>query len=300
VSTRPLVTIGLPTYNGARFLSETLESLLAQDLADFELVISDNGSTDDTERICRQAVASDRRVRYERSASNRGAAWNYNNVLALARGRYFKWAADDDLCLPSFVSSCVDVLERSPTAVVAWPQTTLIDENGSVNGDQDDHALDLRDADPVDRLAGLLSHRVEWHPVFGLIRTDVLRQTEGIGAFVLADVALLAELVLRGQFHQVPERLFLRRYHDQRSLVANPSFEEHLAWYDPNRAKRRAVLPNARLVQELLRRVRAAPLRPAQRLRADYVVVRRWGAPHWRQIGGEVKRALPVVGRRFT
>jgi glycosyltransferase involved in cell wall biosynthesis len=300
VSARPLVTIGLPTYNGARFLGETLESLLAQDLADLELVISDNGSTDDTERICRQAAAGDRRVRYERSPTNRGAAWNYNNVLARARGRYFKWAADDDLCLPSFVSSCVDVLERSPAAVIAWPQTTLIDETGSVIGDQDDHALDLRDADPVARLADLLSHRIEWHPVFGLIRTDVLRQTEGIGAFVLADVALLAELALRGQFHQVPQRLFLRRYHDERSLVANPSFEAHLAWYDPSGARGRAVLPNAHLVRQLLRRVRSAPLRPAQRLRADYVVLRCWGAPHWRQIGGEVKRALPVVGRCFT
>jgi glycosyltransferase involved in cell wall biosynthesis len=295
----PLVTIGLPTYNGARFLGETLDSLLAQDFRDFELVISDNGSTDDTERICRDVAARDARVRYERVDVNRGAAWNYNEVLRLARGRYFKWAADDDLCLPSFLAKCVHELERSPEAVVAWPQTTLIDEHGATIGDQDDDALDLRDPDPVVRLAGLLSHRVEWHPVFGLIRTDVLRQTEGIGAFVLADVALLAELVLRGEFHQVPQRLFLRRYHDKRSLVANPSFEAHLAWYDPT-TRRQAVLPNAHLVRELLRRVRSAPLATRQRWGGEYAVLRRWGAPHWRQIGGEVKRALPVIGRRWA
>lgn len=296
---RPFVTIGLPTYNGARFLRETLDSLFAQEVDDFELVISDNGSSDQTESICR-SYARDPRVRYERSPENRGAAWNYNQVLALARGRYFKWAADDDLCQPTFLSRCVEAIEGSPSTVLAWPQTILIDESGEQIGELEDSNLELHSGDPVARLEQVLRNRVEWHPVFGVIRVDVLRRTAGIGAFVLADVALLAELAMLGEFRQVPEPLFLRRYHEGRSLVANPSFQAHAAWYDPSKARQRRVLPNANLVRELLRRTARAPLSPRDRTRASSAVMRYWAAPHWRHIGGEIKRALPVVGRRWA
>jgi glycosyltransferase involved in cell wall biosynthesis len=293
-SSGPLVSIGLPTYNGAKFLHDTLDSLLTQDLDDFELVISDNGSTDETEAICRE-VSQDPRVQYERSPMNRGAAWNYNQVLARARGRYFKWAADDDLCEPSFLSRCVGELDASPRAVIAWPRTILIDDAGNELDRPDDSNLDLRHTDPVARLSRLLDNRFEWHPVFGVIRTDVLKHTAGIGAFVLADAALLAELALVGEFHQVPEPLFLRRYHEGRSLMANASFRAHAAWYDPSNSRRRAVLPNAHLVRELLHRTRTADLPTRDRARASLAVLRHWGLPHWRHIGGEVKRALPFT-----
>jgi glycosyltransferase involved in cell wall biosynthesis len=297
LSATPLVTIGVPTYNGGRFLEATLESLLAQTVDDIEIVISDNGSTDDTEAICRRYAARPE-VRYERSSTNRGAAWNYNRVLEVARGELFKWAADDDLCEPEFVEACVAELDRAPEAVLAWPRTRLVDEDDRPIGEFDDSDLDLREADPIARLAQVLDHRIEWHPVFGVIRSSALRRTAGIGAFVYADIALLAELALLGEFHQVPGELFVRRYHDGRSLVANPSFEEHAAWYDPARSTRRAAFPNTRLVRELLRRTATADLSAAERLQASGVVIRHWAAPHWRHIGGEVKRTIPVLGQR--
>jgi glycosyltransferase involved in cell wall biosynthesis len=292
----------MPTYNGARYLQAAIDSILGQDHADLELVISDNGSTDGTEAIARAAAAGDPRVRYDRVETNRGAGWNYNRVLALARGPYFKWAADDDVCEPTFLRRCLDELEAWPEAVLAFPRTLLIDADGRPAGELDDDDLDLRDPDPVDRLARLLRHRVEWHPVFGVIRTGPLRRTAGIGAFPLADVALLAELAVLGRFHQVPERLFLRRYHDRRSVVANPSFRAHAAWYRPDRPAGRPVLPHARLVRELLARAARAPLPPPDRARAAAAVLRWWAGPHWRHIGGEVKVALreslPSSGQR--
>jgi glycosyltransferase involved in cell wall biosynthesis len=291
VTDGPIVTIGLPTYNGERYLEETLESLVTQELDDVEIVISDNGSTDATESIGRAFAFRYPTIRYERVAENRGAAWNYNRVLALARGRYFKWAADDDVCEPSFLRRCVEVLDAVPEVVLAFPRTLLIDGHGGEIGPLDDDDLDLGAEDPVERLSQLLRHRVEWHPVFGLVRTDALRQTRGIGAFVLADVAVLAELAMRGRFHQVPERLFLRRYHDQRSIAANPSFEAHAAWYDPNRS-RRGVWPQARLVRELLVRTREAPLTSTDKVRAAAAVLRWWALPNWRLIGGEAKLAV--------
>jgi glycosyltransferase involved in cell wall biosynthesis len=290
VTRPPLVSLGLPTYNGARYLAETLDSLLTQDLEDFELIISDNGSTDATEEICRQVAGRDPRVRYERSAENRGAGWNYGHVLELAQGRYFKWAADDDICLPTFLRRCVELLDDEQ-AVLAWPRTLLIDAAGAAMGELDDDGLEGREADPIARLDRLLRNRMEWHPVFGVIRTPVLRQTRGIGSFVMADVALLAELSLRGQFHQVPERLFHRRYHERRSIAANPSFRAHAAWYQPDR-RNRPVLPNVRLVRELLVRAAEAPLSKRDRARATVAVMRDWAIPHWRHIGGEGKIAL--------
>jgi hypothetical protein len=295
-----LVSIGLPVYNGERYIGETLTLLLSQDHQELELVVSDNGSTDETEEICRAAAAGDPRVRYHREPVNRGAAYNYNRVLGLARGELFKWAAADDLCAPSFVRRCVEALVGAGDEVVlAYPRSLLIDGAGSVVGPLDDDDLHLTQRSPWHRLDHLLQHRVEWHPVFGVIRTAVLRTTRGIGAFPSADIAVLAELCLRGRFAQVPERLFLRRYHDQRSIVAGPSFAEQAAWYDP-RHSGRGVMPQARLVRELHGAVRRSPLDPADAAMAHAVVLRRWGVPHARDIAGELRMTAGDELRRAT
>src|SRR5688572_28337892 len=94
----PLVSIGLPVYNGERFLSEALDSLLGQTLADFELIVSDNASTDRTAEICLAYAARDARVRYVRQQTNIGAIRNWNFVARQARGQYFKWASANDFC----------------------------------------------------------------------------------------------------------------------------------------------------------------------------------------------------------
>ena len=115
----PRVTIGLPVYNGQNYLVETLESLLAQTYTDFELVISDNASTDRTEAICRQYAAGDARIRYYRNDENIGASANYNRAFELGRGEYFKWAAHDDLLAPTYLERCVEVLDANPDVVLA-------------------------------------------------------------------------------------------------------------------------------------------------------------------------------------
>jgi len=292
----PIVSVGVPVYNGEPFLDETLRSLLDQDLVDIEVVVSDNGSTDRTQEICRRLAAGDPRLRYSRSEVNRGAAWNYNHVLDLAVSPLFKWAAADDICTPSFLSQCVGALkEGGDGTVIAFPQTTLIDESGREIGPLDDEDLVLTSGSAVERLDVLLRHRIEWHPVFGVMRTAVLRETRAIGSFPLADVALLAEMALRGRFRQVPGRLFLRRYHEGRSIAAGPSFLQQVAWYDPRRRSRFA-MPQTRLTYELLGAVARAPLSPGDRLRGAAAVLRRWTLPHWRHIGGEAKLVLRNAG----
>src|ERR1700726_3052082 len=126
----PLVSIGIPVFNAQRYLREALDSLIAQDYENIELVISENASTDGTAAICREYAARDPRVRYERAEMNQGAVWNFNRVYSLARGTYFMWAAFDDLRAPSYVRRCVERLEAQPSAVLCCTDVRLIDEAG--------------------------------------------------------------------------------------------------------------------------------------------------------------------------
>ena len=114
----PKVSIGLPVYNGEPFLSETIDAILAQTFKDFELIICDNASTDDTERICRRYAARDKRISYYRQHHNIGAAGNFNRVFNLSSGEYFKWAAHDDLIAPEYLARCVEILERDRSVVL--------------------------------------------------------------------------------------------------------------------------------------------------------------------------------------
>ena len=115
--TTPRVTIGLPVFNGERFLRESVESVLGQDFGDLELLVADNASTDATLDIVHEFAAADRRVRVLRSDRNRGAAWNYNRLVGEARGELFRWHAHDDVLLPAAVQRCVTALDADPGAV---------------------------------------------------------------------------------------------------------------------------------------------------------------------------------------
>jgi glycosyltransferase involved in cell wall biosynthesis len=287
-----LVTIGLPVFNGGPFVEEALRSILTQDHDQLEVLIADNASTDDTLERCREVAAGDHRVRVLTSSRNRGAAWNYNRLLEQATGHYFKWAAADDVCAPSFVSSCVEVLEdEGPGTVIAFPQSELIDETGAVLGSVDDSHLALRDAAPHRRLDPLLRNRFEWHPVFGVMPTALARSTMGIGAYVLADVVFLVEMALLGRFAQVPETLFLRRYHPERPLVAQPRFKDQAAWFDTD-AGRGASFPQVNAATEILRAIGRGPLPVAEKARCTVTAMRAYILPHWRHMGGEAKLAV--------
>jgi glycosyltransferase involved in cell wall biosynthesis len=177
VSNAPVVSIGLPVYNGARFLAASLDSLLAQTFVDFELVISDNASTDETEEICRAYSAGDPRIRYLRQETNRGAAWNYNSLVGAAAGRYFKWATHDDVHAPTYVERCLEALrEGGDRVALAYPRTRIIDEHGEFLRDYID-GLDARQSTPHERLRSLVAHLDMGNPMFGLTQRSTLQRT---------------------------------------------------------------------------------------------------------------------------
>jgi glycosyltransferase involved in cell wall biosynthesis len=219
----PRVSIGLPVYNGERFIRHAIQSLLDQTFGDFELLIADNASTDGTAEICREFVERDRRVRYRRNARNLGAGPNYNLVFAWARGRYFKWAAHDDVCAPTFIEQCVDVLDRDASVVLCHPSTSIIDEDGAVVAHCHER-FHLMEPGPADRLLGCF-RAGSWvfHPIFGVTRRAALASTSLIGTYNGSDFVLLAHLALAGKCHQLSERLFLRREHPARCGRMSPA-----------------------------------------------------------------------------
>src|SRR5215470_10109303 len=128
----PRLSVGLPVYNGEAYLAESLDALLGQTYEDFELIISDNASTDGTADISQGYVKQDARVRYYRQPRNVGLAPNHNFVVEQARGELFKWASNDDLYARDLLERCVDALDKQPEVVLAHSWTAMIDSSGAV------------------------------------------------------------------------------------------------------------------------------------------------------------------------
>jgi glycosyltransferase involved in cell wall biosynthesis len=271
----PRVSIGLPVFNGGRYLRPALDALLAQTFRDFELVIVDNASTDETEAICRHHAARDQRIRYERNPRNIGASGSFNRSLALATADLFKWAAYDDLCSPQFLERCVAVLDAEPETILAYPRTVLIDEAGDEIGPYAD-GMDLRQASPVARYQAYhdrFRRMALANLLYGVVRTDVLRATPGVARYANADIVLVGELALRGRFHEVPEPLFRRRFHPQMTIRAFPSVQGRSAYLDPQDARREGH-PYLRMAREHLASVHRVPMSRLDRLRCDLLVAR--------------------------
>jgi glycosyltransferase involved in cell wall biosynthesis len=225
----------MPVYNGERFIEEAISSILDQTYRDFELIISDNASTDKTQQICEYYCQKDPRIKYYRNKKNLGAAWNYNNVYKLSIGKYFKWAAHDDVCAPTFIEKCVKELDKNESVVLCYPKTLIIDENSNVIK-KDSKSLHLIWGRPNKRFKNyLLNTGGECNAVFGLIRSNALRKTLLIKDYVGADAILLGNLALLGKLYEAKEDLFYRRDHPGTSIRANPEASMVVQWYDPNK-----------------------------------------------------------------
>ncbi len=271
----PLVSIGLPVYNGERFLKEALDSLLTQTYEDFELIISDNASTDGTESICRAYMEQDRRIRYFRNAKNIGAAKNFNRVFELSDGKYFKWHSADDLCAPYLVEKCKGVLDEHPEVILCHPKTTLIDAHGNVIRQYDDD-LDLRFARTKERFRQLNMRLGLCNAHYGLLRSRLLRKTSLLGDYIESDVVFFAELTLYGQFFEIPEYLFFRRFHSQASSSIT-SIEKLQEFYNPE-SKGKFLLREWKHLFEHLRSIKRAPLDFTEKIDLAVEVMRmaRW------------------------
>ena len=286
----PRVSIGLPVYNAEDFLEEAVDSLLAQTFTDFELIISDNASTDRTEEICHRYAARDQRLRYYRNAENMGGAWNFNRVVELARGEYFRWAAHDDVAAPALIQRCVEVLDQKPDVIMAYPEAVDIDENGEFYAKHED---DLHEDDPrpYHRFRYMISLDHACVIMFGVVRTEVLRRTPMIQGFLGADRVFLSELCLLGTFYEVPEELFFRREHAGRSQRAYRDPSERIGWFDPKKRGMKTY-PLWKITLEYIRVIGRVKLSLRDKL-GCYFQVLRWFKWYWKTLLRELRRVFP-------
>lgn len=222
----------MPVFNAERFVEKSIGSLIEQTYDDFELVISDNASTDGTAEICRDYAGRDRRITYIRNEQNIGGPRNFSRVFERCRGEYHKWSTADDYYHPTMLEKCVEVLDRSPDVVLCYPKTTLIDETGELISQYEDN-LHLQDPSPSSRFMQLLDTIGLCNAHLGVIRRQSLRRTALIGDQLQSDVHLLAELTLYGRFYLIPEFLFFRRFHPKSSSWNRSSSQHQLQYYDP-------------------------------------------------------------------
>jgi glycosyltransferase involved in cell wall biosynthesis len=286
----PRVSIGLAVYNGERYLEEALNAFLKQTFTDFELIISDNASTDRTEEICRSHAAKDSRIRYYRSPRNMGVAYNYNRSVELARAEYFRWATYDDLVAPTLLERCVDILDRHPDVVLAYPKTFNIDEHGNISGEYEDNFAFL-DPKPHHRYRDLMIAVRNYlcNAEYGLMRRDALRKTAMEADYHSADRVLLSELVLHGKFYEIPERLYFHRLHPNISLQEGMSLAQLAAWFNPNLAGKRTY-PRLRRFVEFFKSVNRAPLSFFQRLYCYVHIVRFYlSVDKWQRLWRRIK-----------
>ena len=274
----PKVSIGMPVYNGQKFIKETLESILSQTFEDYELIISDNASTDDTGDICQSYASIDKRIRYVRNDNNIGAAKNYNQLVALARGRYFKWAAADDLIAPSYLWECVSILDQYPDVLIAHTAIGIIDEYGNHVKDYNDELHFLSET-PHERLNRYLFRKAGmWNAICGLVRTECMRKTPLIGSYESSDKVLLGELVLRGKIYRISDRLFFRRSHPGQAggaYKAGPKARAEIAaWFDPLN-KNKLILPvYARHTLSYLSSVYRVPMSFREKILCHFLVLK--------------------------
>ena len=240
VRAAPTVSIGLPVFNGERFLSEAIESLLAQTHTDFELIISDNASTDRTSEIALGHAARDTRIRYIRHAHNLGAARNWNFVVEAATGTYFKWASANDRCDPTMLEKCVAALRQDGRVVLCYGRTALIEDDGRPLGEYEGDP-EFMDASPSRRFVRLLTELQMNNAQCGVIRLDALRRTRLERSYSAAsDKVLMAELVLQGGYRRLDEVLLYRRV-GKESATRFLSEQEQRTFLDPGSAGSRPV-----------------------------------------------------------
>jgi glycosyltransferase involved in cell wall biosynthesis len=211
---KPRLSIGMPVYNGERYLEKALNSILCQTFTDFELIISDNASTDRTSEICQAYAAKDARVRYHRNVTNIGAMQNWYLTFEMSSGEFFLGAAHDDIFHPMFVERCIETLNNHPEAVVCYTRTKVIDEEGNYVGN---FVVDINTSSAIShvRFYNVIAVDYLCIQLLGVFRSSAFRSTRQFLGYKGCDRNVLAEFSLLGPILEVPEYLFYHRLHPE-------------------------------------------------------------------------------------
>jgi glycosyltransferase involved in cell wall biosynthesis len=286
-------------FNGEKYLKEAVDSILAQTFQDFELVISDNASTDRTEQICREYASKDSRVRYSRNNKNIGAPDNFNRTFELSTCKYFKWASYDDIYSPDYLMKCLTVLEKNPSIILCHSKTARIDENGKVTGNYDRKTVYLANSlKPHERFSVFINMINPCWDLFGLMLRATLEKTPLQRRYIGSDRNLLVEISLMGRIYEVPEYLFFGRdhpysytgqfYSNKIKTGRNRHRTQSVWWNEHNPF----VLPTLKNCFEYFRSFKRVPLSDSERALCYYEVLKWFVKEGWLYTGMELKNLL--------
>jgi glycosyltransferase involved in cell wall biosynthesis len=206
------VSIALPVHNGAATVGRTAESVLTQSHENLELVISDNASTDGTREICEELARRDRRVVYQRHATNIGLLPNFHSAASSATGTFVRWIGDDDSLEPDYVTRCLGAFDDDDRRVLVTTEIVYVDDRGAETLCSDYDPAPLSSANPVERFTGMLRLLTRDYalvdPLYALMRRELalLPRTN----MLREDEVYAARLSLAGPWGHVPAPLARR------------------------------------------------------------------------------------------
>jgi glycosyltransferase involved in cell wall biosynthesis len=289
-----LVTVGLGVFNGERWVERAIESILAQTYSNFELLISDNCSTDRTHEICERYAARDKRIRLTRTATNVGAAENFNVMCRLATGKYFKYASCNDYCEPDLLRRCIEVLEARSDVAVCHPRARLlIEETG--RSEEYEHKLHLMSDSPFERLRTYFETVRLNNVEQGLLRVEWLRRTPLQEPFIGSDISLMAELSVYGKFYEIPEFLFVRRV-GEKAMSSLRGDQELASFYAPG--QKALLWQEWKRMLALSRMAFRVPLSNPERVKLLRYVGRQWRFSR-RQLLGDIRQSIAYSSSSF-
>lgn len=289
------VSIGMPVYNGERYIEEALRSNLDQTYEDFVLVISDNASTDRTQEICRQYASQDQRIFYLRNEVNLGAAKNYSCCFTPAPCEFFRWSNADDTIEPTLIEECLRALEENPDACLAYGKTKIINSDGKITNLYDDK-LDLRQELASDRFICARDNIGLSNVLYGLMRRNKLAKTALLGSYSASDTNLIVELALYGKFIEIDNYLFSRRMHPQASSWDRNDQEAQANFWDASNKK--LWFQYTKAVSEYFKAVARAPITSSEKRRLYLYLTKTiyWGK---QKILRELKEFAAYKSARF-
>jgi glycosyltransferase involved in cell wall biosynthesis len=216
----PKLSIGLPVYNGEEFLEKKLESILSQTFSDYELIISDNNSTDSTNKICEQFLKKDKRIKYFQQKQNMGANWNFNFVLSEAIAPFFLWVGVNDKISNKFLEKNMNILENDQKIVGSISKIKPLKNFGNKSKETKIDSFfqkiikKSRSIKTIDSLPifGTYEEKIRFYLknstcqlIYGVFRTNELKESVVQNSFIGNDWATMIKILKFGNFHIVEE-----------------------------------------------------------------------------------------------
>lgn len=203
--TKPKLTIGIPVYNGERFLRQKLDSLLSQTFTDFQIIISDNASTDSTQEICKEYEKRDKRITYIQQEKNIGSKNNFMFVLQQAETKYFVWSAVDDIMEPQFLEKNINVLDSNNEFVGCISKIDYY---------VDDQKQSKSNFIQLDSIVGTYEKKVRFYlrnssanMIYAVYRTADLQKCKVLDPIGAWDSAIILSVLKYGNIHVISDTL---------------------------------------------------------------------------------------------